>query len=113
MGDGRKYVVALIVPNLELCKTWATQHGESLNHLEACSRSEKLKAHYRNLIDRINSELPNFSTIKYFEVLDQVFSIETGELTPTMKLKRRVIEKKYESLINSLYPEEDRVSAIS
>lgn len=113
MGDGRKYVVALIVPNLELCKTWAIQHGESFNHLKACARSEKLKAHYRNLIDRINSELPNFSTIKYFEVLDQVFSIETGELTPTMKLKRRVIEKKYESLINSLYPEEDRISAIS
>jgi len=113
IGDGRKYVVALIVPNLELCKRWGQDHGESLADLRSCSRSKLLKEHYQKLIHQMNKELPSFSTIKYFEVLDQVFSIETGELTPTMKLKRRVIDKKYEDLINTLYPEEDRLSALS
>lgn len=109
VGDRRKYVTALIVPNLELCRSWGNVHGLSLDSYEDCAKSKALRLHYQSLIDSINADLPRYATIKYFCVLDSAFSIASGELTPTLKLKRRVIEQKFKSQIDEMYPEEDRL----
>ncbi|MBN8555951.1 MAG: long-chain fatty acid--CoA ligase [Deltaproteobacteria bacterium] len=106
VGDKRKYVSALIVPNLELCKSWAQLKGLSFSCLEDCAKSAELRVHFQKEIDDLNAELPKFSTIKDFRIVPSVFSIDGGELTPTLKLKRRVIQQKYESLIASMYANE-------
>ncbi|HYA14448.1 MAG TPA: hypothetical protein VEF33_08940, partial [Syntrophales bacterium] len=56
-------------------------------------------------VDRANDQLPRFMQIKYFHILEKPFSIESGELTPTMKLKRRVVEGKYKDLLDGMYRE--------
>jgi len=56
-------------------------------------------------VDKANGELPRFMQIKYFRMLEEPFSIEAGEMTPTMKLKKRVVEEKYKDLLNSMYTE--------
>ncbi|MCV5918139.1 hypothetical protein OFN60_32440, partial [Escherichia coli] len=59
-------------------------------------------------IDEINKGLSRFETIKAFELLDKEFSVEGGELTPTLKLKRRVIDEKYKDVIDRMYSEAER-----
>ncbi len=106
IGDRRNFISALITPNLELCKTWATsKKGLKLETSQACAESPELKEHYKKTIQDLNANLPQYSTIKEFRVLPVSFTIETGELTPTLKLKRRVINEKFKSIIDSMYPE--------
>lgn len=103
VGDQKKYITALIVPNLSLCETWGAKKGENLKTLEDCVRSAKLRDHFWELLSEVNQGLPPFSTIKNFTLLSRVFSQETGELTPTLKLKRREVQKIYASVIDSMY----------
>ncbi|PIR21874.1 MAG: AMP-dependent synthetase [Deltaproteobacteria bacterium CG11_big_fil_rev_8_21_14_0_20_45_16] len=113
VGDGRKYVTALIVPNLELCRSWASREGINLSSLRDCVECQKVQERFERLIKDLNSNLPSYSTIKYFKLIDSQFSVNGGELTPTLKLKRRVIQQKYKSLIDSMYPEDELLKAIS
>jgi len=58
---------------------------------------------FQEYVDKVNTELAQFETIKYFRILPRDFSVETGELTPTLKVKRRVITEKYKEVIDSMY----------
>ncbi len=60
----------------------------------------------QNEVDKANEELPRFIQIKSFRILEKPFSIEAGEMTPTMKLKKRIVEEKYKDLLNSMYKED-------
>lgn len=104
IGDQRKYITALLVPNLELCESWAKHKGFSISGREECTRSAELKAAFQEKLDKVNSKLPRYEQIKYFAILPSAFSVDGGELTPTLKLKRRVIQEKYKEMIASLYP---------
>jgi long-chain acyl-CoA synthetase len=106
LGDKKKYIVALIVPNLELCKSWGEKKGISLKNLEDCVNNELLRDHFQRELNDINLELPKYSTIKDFRMISKVFSIDGGELTPTLKLKRRIIQERYVSLIDQMYKDE-------
>ncbi|MBN1497124.1 MAG: long-chain fatty acid--CoA ligase [Spirochaetes bacterium] len=103
VGDGRKYLAALIVPDFERLKYFAK------NKRIAYSKSAELvgNAEVRAAIDRevqaVNASLARYEQIKYYTLLDTPFTIETGELTPTMKLKRRVVNEKYQGVIESMY----------
>lgn len=103
VGDRRKYVSALIVPNLEVCRSWGEGRGLKFETHRDCVQNAALHQRFRGVLDELNKTLPQFSTIKDFRMVDQPFTIETGELTPTLKLKRRVIEAKHEALIASMY----------
>ncbi len=105
VGDQRSYIIALIVPNLDLAKAWGLNHGVSIHGLQDCVDNDELRDHYQRLVDDINTTLPRYSTIKYFRLLGFHFSTESGELTPTLKLKRRIIQEKYKSLIDRIYAE--------
>jgi len=103
IGDRRKYVVALIVPSFEVLD----QHARA-NGIEAASQEELLahpgvRAAYQRVVDDVNANLPRFEQIKKFALLDSEFSIESGELTPTLKVKRRVVQKKFAALIDEMY----------
>ena len=65
----------------------------------------KRSARCCSLIDAVNNELASYETLKKFEVLPEDFSVESGELTPSLKVKRRVIQKRYEELIDGFYGE--------
>ncbi|MGE5235506.1 MAG: AMP-dependent synthetase/ligase [Acidobacteriota bacterium] len=104
-GDQKPYIAALLVPNFEELDKWARAKG-----LAAKSRAELLAdrqvvAAYQAVIDEANTNLARFETIKKFRLLAEPFTMDGGELTPTLKVKRRVVEKRYRGLIEEMYAE--------
>jgi long-chain acyl-CoA synthetase len=103
LGDARKYISALIVPDFQELQRFAKH-----NDIPACSdkdliSNETIKDLIKKQIDEVNEKLPRYEQIKYYKVLDKPFSVESGELTPTMKLKRRIVFEKFKDEIESLY----------
>lgn len=108
IGNGRKFAAALIVPNFDMLDSYAIHKGfKPMKPAEYC-RDERIRSLFRRQIDEINKGLSRFETIKAFELLDKEFSVEGGELTPTLKLKRRVIDEKYKDVIDRMYSEAER-----
>jgi len=102
-GDRKPYLVALLTPNLE--RLIDLSRDEDLDYLDTDElvKSGRVRELYDNRIDEINKNLPPYSTIKYFALVAREFSIEGGELTPTLKLKRKEIYAKYKQVIEELY----------
>ncbi len=106
VGDKHKFISALISPNFVALEDWAKQHGVeagSRNDLVADGRVITL---YAEVVREVNGTLANFESLKRFRVVGDEWSQETGELTPSMKLKRRVITQKYAAVIAELYEDE-------
>ncbi|MGC9323288.1 MAG: AMP-dependent synthetase/ligase [Desulfomonilia bacterium] len=106
IGDNRKYLSALIVPSFATLETWAKD-----NNLEFASRTDliskpEVQKLYEKEIEEYMKDYARVEQIRKFKLLENEWSQDTGELTPTMKLKRRVINQKYSSDIESLYPPE-------
>lgn len=106
VGDRHKFISALLSPNFAALEEWARRHG-----IEAKSRAElvadsRVLARYGEIVREVNGSLANFETLKRFRVVAEEWSIETGELTPSMKLKRRVITARYAGAIAELYADE-------
>ena len=106
VGDKHKFISALISPNFVALEDWAKRHG-----IEAKSRAElvadsRVIARYGEIVREVNGSLANFETLKRFRVVADEWSIDTGELTPSMKLKRRVITAQYSAAIAELYADE-------
>ena len=105
-GDNRKFLVALIVPNFEVVEPWAKEKGIAWNDRNELIANEQVVALIQERIDAVNAGLARYETIKRFALLADDFSEAGGELTPSQKLKRRVVEKKYASVIDALYPKD-------
>ncbi|MFO8058436.1 MAG: long-chain fatty acid--CoA ligase [bacterium] len=107
VGDGRKYITALVVPDFENIKGWLQEnHGvEPATNEEMVDHPEVQKL-IEERVNLVNQNLARFEQIKRFVVLREPFSEITGELTPSMKKKRRIIESKYKDKIDGMYPEE-------
>lgn len=106
VGDGRKYVSALIVPSFENLEAWATDEGISFANRKDLIDNPKVIEFYQNIIDKRQKSLSQVEKIKKFTLLENEFSQETGEITPTMKVKRKVVQEKYKDLIDAMYVEE-------
>jgi len=106
VGDRRPYLVCLIVPNFENLEAWALEHKLSWTDHDDLLRNPEITAKFERGLERTNRKFPSFSTVKKFTLLQNEFTLESGELTPTLKVKRRVIQDRYEGLIASLYSEE-------
>ncbi|MCK5783284.1 MAG: long-chain fatty acid--CoA ligase [Desulfobacterales bacterium] len=102
-GDGRNYITALIVPNFELMKDFAAEKGIDFDEKENLVRNPEIVRFFEAQVEKVNQKLARYEQIKKFRLLSLPFSEETGELTPTQKMKRRVIYEKYSNEINSLY----------
>ena len=100
IGDGRPYLIALITLDPEEAPTFAGQHNLKLNELH---RSEPMRAEIQTAIDEANSHYAPVEQIKRFEILPEDFSQPTGELTPTMKVKRGIVQHKYAETIDAIY----------
>lgn len=108
IGDKRKFVSAIIVPAEEALKDWCENNGVSWSSCSEAIKDNKVIAAYQAVIDRFNPEFSHIEQVKKFElVASQWEPIKTdgsaAELTPTMKLKRRVIREKYAEIIDGIY----------
>ncbi|HEY5615239.1 MAG TPA: long-chain fatty acid--CoA ligase [Bacteroidota bacterium] len=103
IGDGRMFLTALIVPEFEMLKEWGrAQRIESASEAELVAHVEVRKM-FQQEIDAIQKDLPNYERVRRFELLPQALSVENGEITPTMKVKRKVVEQKFAHLIEKMY----------
>jgi len=96
-------LVAIITPDIERLIELAKIKKINYMDLQDLVKSEKVKEFFSKQIEEVNSSLPRYSTIKKFVLLPHDFTIDGGELTPTLKIKRRVISDKYREEIESLY----------
>jgi long-chain acyl-CoA synthetase len=97
--------VALVSPNEEELVTWAKAEGLAGTPVGELVKNPKLRAAYAKVVEETNAGLARYEQIKKFDVLPLMLSIEGGHLTPTLKVKRRVVEKDYAELIENLYGE--------
>ena len=100
LGDGRPYLVALITLDAEETPAFASEHNLKLDEVH---RSEAMRADIQTAIDEVNSHYARVEQIKRFEILPNDLSQPTGELTPTMKVKRGVVQQKYAETIDTIY----------
>ena len=103
-GDRRKYLTALVTLNPDEVRARAAEAGLT-GGMAQLSKEPKIFELVKKLIEEKNHDLPKYESIKRFAILDKDFSIESGELTPTLKIKRKVINERYKDLFDSLYSE--------
>ncbi|MBP7586552.1 MAG: long-chain fatty acid--CoA ligase [Thermoanaerobaculia bacterium] len=102
IGDRRQYLAALIVPDFEVLKGWAA--GEKLGGtIDELLQHPRLRATIQTEVDAVNEHLARYEQIRVWETLPAEFTLEGGELTPTLKVKRRVINVKYKAILDRLY----------
>jgi len=103
LGDRRPFCVALIALNEETAGKWAREHGiDSKSYADLSSRPE-VKQLIRDAIEAVNAELASYERIKDFHLLDHDLSQETGELTPKMSVKRKVVEQRHLEILDGFY----------
>ena len=103
-GDRRKFISALVTLDPEQLTLFAEQNGLSGTYEQLC-KDPKVRAEVEKLISESNGELASYETIKKFEILDRDFSIESGELTAKLSVKRKVINSKYGHIFDGFYGE--------
>jgi len=101
LGDRRNFISALIVPSKEALDEWADANGVVGDILS----NEKTIELYNEVVNNAMVGFAHYETVKKYELVPDEWSVESGELTPTLKVKRKVIEKNYDKLIDSIYQE--------
>lgn len=105
LGDRRRYAAALIVPDFAALERRLGELGRTPSEREALVHRPDVVALYQEIIDALNRELSQFERIKRIAILPREFSIDSGELTPTLKVKRKVVEERWKEEIEKLYDE--------
>ena len=102
-GEGRKYVTALITLDPEAIAAWGS--GQSLNvaSAEELAGSAEVRDLIQGYVDQANAKLERWETIKRFDILTSEFTVDEGEVTPSQKIRRRAVEKKYADRLDSMY----------
>jgi len=103
VGDKRKFIAALIVPNFANVEAAAREAGHAYASREQLVADSWVHDLIGKEVERVNSSLAQYETIKRFAVLPEDFTFDNGSLTFTLKLKRRVVEQQYADVIESLY----------
>jgi long-chain acyl-CoA synthetase len=103
IGDRRKYASVIIAPHFPLLEDWAHANGLKFSSWGELVANAKVRDLYRGIVEHLNAKLAHFETIKKILIVPDEFTVAGGEITPTLKLKRRIIEAKYHDQINQLY----------
>ncbi|UCE40214.1 MAG: long-chain fatty acid--CoA ligase [Candidatus Aminicenantes bacterium] len=103
VGDRRKHLTCLFTLDANSLPRLCEQLGLGTLSMEEAAQNETIIATVQKYVDEVNASLARYETIKYFRILPHDFTIETGELTPTQKMKRRVVQQKYDHIIDSMY----------
>ncbi len=105
IGDKRKFLAALIVPNFEALQSYAQEQNIPFADNEELVKDQKIHQYIANEVERLSANFARFEQVKTFRLMSEPFTIESGELTPTLKIKRKVVEEKHADLIDSMYEE--------
>ncbi len=103
VGEKQPYMGALIVPDFEVLEGYADENGLSYDSMEDLVENEEVRELYKKEIKRYSHELASHEKIRAIRVVPEEFTVEGGELTPTLKIKRRVVEDKYHHLIHEMF----------
>lgn len=103
VGEGKKFVGALIVPSFQSFRKWYKEEGKAYPGDKELAKDEEVQALIKKDIKEFNKLFNHVEQVKKFELMTAEWSIEGGELTPTLKVKRKVVQRKYSDLIESMY----------
>lgn len=106
VGDRHKFASVLISPNFPALEAWATQQGLNAQDRDELVNDPLVVEQYQKIVSQVNESLANFETIKRLKVVPEEWGLESGELTPSLKLKRRVINERYASEVADFYQDE-------
>ncbi|MBX3171558.1 MAG: long-chain fatty acid--CoA ligase [Candidatus Eremiobacteraeota bacterium] len=102
-GNNRNFCSCLVALDPAALKSWATQNGLTNISYEELTRNEKVREMMQGVIETLNKTLPSYETLKKFAILPADLTLEAGDLTPSLKLKRKAVEAKYKDLLDSFY----------
>ena len=105
VGDMKKYASVILSPDIAALVRWADQNGVPAGERDALVKNPKVQKQYESIVKKVNAGLEHHETLKRVLVVPEEWSVETGELTPSMKLKRRIILEKYKDEIAAMYRE--------
>jgi len=103
IGEKRPFLSAIIVPNFDTLKTFADQNGIKYENNLDLMQKEEIKKLYDDLLRKISRDLASHEKVRRFLLVAEQFSIDKGEMTPTLKIKRKVVEQKFKDEIEALY----------
>ncbi|MEM8999247.1 MAG: long-chain fatty acid--CoA ligase [Bacteroidota bacterium] len=103
VGEGEKMPAALIQPNFEFLFEWAEENNITLGENSDIILNEKVLSQYQDEVDTANENFAKWEKVKQFRLTPDVWSVDDGHLTPTMKLRRKIVKEKYIELYNSIY----------
>ena len=103
VGPERQFVVALIVPAFQQLSAWCQQHQLAADSNETMIAHPEVLQFYREIVDAFNEQFNHVEQVKKFRLLPHEWSIVSGELTPKLSIKRKVILEKYQSYIDEIY----------
>jgi long-chain acyl-CoA synthetase len=106
LGDRRRFPIMLVVPNFETLASWAKEQGFATDNIDALLARDEVRTKMDREVRTTLRDLARFEVPKKLLLLSRDFSIEAGELTPTLKIKRRVVEQRHRAAIEELYAEE-------
>jgi long-chain acyl-CoA synthetase len=112
VGDKRKFACVLISPNFAALEEWARNNGISWASRADLITHAKVQGLYEELVERANEKLARFEKLKRVIVVPEEFTAENGVLTPTMKLRRRVVEERYRARIDEIYAQAEATTVI-
>lgn len=103
IGEGQKFPSALIHPNFEKLRQWAEEKGLESSDQEALAASPEVQELFKKLMEKLNRDLEQEERIQRHRLVSEEWSVQTGELSPTLKLKRKVLLEKYKDTIDEIY----------
>lgn len=103
VGESKKFVSALIVPAFPVLEQFAKENDIAFSSREELIANPKVQAKYQSIVDELNPNFSHIEQIKKFKLLKSEWTPETGELTPTMKIKRKVINERYQKEVEAIY----------
>jgi long-chain acyl-CoA synthetase len=103
VAEGKPFVTALIIPNFEALKEQIARMNLPFTSWPELVNSEKIKEFYREKVEEIQKGLSGFEKVKKFVLMPAEFEVNSGEITPTLKVKRNIVLQKYEQLIDRMY----------
>jgi long-chain acyl-CoA synthetase len=109
IGENQKFTAAIIQPSFEFLKKWAKEKDMNLTTNEEIAASPVVKERIWKEVQRCNKRFGHIQQVKKIALVPEVWSIETGELTPTLKVKRDVVSKKYKNIIDDIYNEKSEM----
>ena len=102
-ANDRNFASALITLDPDAAAAWAAEHGKAGASLADIAKDPEMLKEMQGSVDELNARLNKWETIKKFEILDRDFTVEEGELTPSLKVKRKAVEEKYRDILDAMY----------